>query len=79
MIPTLIITVLAFYWLLKETDWLRIRLPIGKPTISKTLLLPAGKVNPVLLLDTIHYKPSQFVPLDIPDTTGSLNIICKRC
>ncbi len=79
MIATLLVVTLAFLWLLKETDWLRIRLPAGKPIVKKVLLLPAGNIKPVLLLDTIHYKPSQFEPLDMPDTTGGLNIICRRC
>ncbi len=77
MIATLIIIAIAFYWLLRETDYLRVRLLVGKVN-NKTLLLTAGKDKPVLLLDTIHYKPSQFTPLDIPELTGELNIICER-
>ena len=79
MIPTLIIMALAFLWLGYETDWLRVRLLVGKPASKGILLLPAGKVETVLLLDTIHYKPSQFEQLDIPETNGELNIVCKRC
>ena len=78
MIPTLIIMALAFLWLGYETDWLRVRLLVGKPASKGILLLPAGKVDPVLLLDTVHYKPSRFEPLDMPATTGELNIVCKR-
>lgn len=94
MILTILTIALAFYWLLRETDCLRIRLLIGDlPKIdalqceNKPLklearhiipLLPASK--PVLLLDTIHVKfnPSEFIPLDIPETTGDMNIIAKR-
>ncbi len=77
MIATLCFTALAFLWLLKETDWLTVRLPMGRAVNTKVLLLPAGK--PVLLLDTVHYKPTQFEPVDMPEMTGSLNIVCKRC
>jgi hypothetical protein len=35
MIPTIIILLGALYWLLKETDWLRIRLLVGEPVKPK--------------------------------------------
>ncbi len=76
MIPAIVLIAIAFGWLLYETDFMRVRLPVSKVT-NKTLLLPAGK--PILLLDTVHYKPSEFVTLDMPETTGSLNIVCRRC
>ncbi len=41
--------------------------------------LPIESKPPTLLLDTYHNKPSEFTQLDIPDTTGTLNINCKRC
>ncbi len=43
MIATLIIIGIAFYWMLRETDYLRIRLPMGKVADKTTLLLPASK------------------------------------
>lgn len=78
MITAIIIIGIALSWLGYETDWMAVRLPYGKPSTSKVLLLSAPTTKPVLLLDTIHYKPSEFELLDMPETTGSLNIICKR-
>ncbi len=37
MIATLLIIGIAFYWMLQETNWLTIRLPMGKVT-NKTLI-----------------------------------------
>jgi hypothetical protein len=80
MIPAILILALAFGWLLYETNFMRVRLPVGSKPANKTLLLTQGEVKPQpLLLDTVHYKPSQFEPLDMPEFTGSLNIVCKRC
>ncbi len=47
--------------------------------IIPTLLLSSGKITPTLLLDTVHDKPSVFIPLDMPNFTGELIIHCKRC
>ncbi len=111
MIPSIIIICLSFYWLMRESDWLRIRLEqysnyrtgvdpallervnanldatnktvrelahrYEPPTSQPILQLPIG--YPILQLDTIHYKPSQFETLDIPELKGELNIVCKRC
>ncbi len=46
--------------------------------IVSPLLLSSGKVNSVLLLDTYHIKPTEFTTLDMPDMSGSLNVLCKR-
>ncbi len=93
MIATILIVGIALAWLGYESDWLTIRLPYGATSQPASLLTPEttratmpAKPNPVLLLttvkylllDTVHYKPSQFIPLDMPETTDSLNIICKR-
>ncbi len=84
MLATIIIVSLALAWLGWESNWLTIRLPYGATSHPALLLAPEPArlalpaANPVLLLDTVHYKPSQFIPLDMPETTGSLNIICKR-
>ena len=37
MIISLLVILCAFVWLLKETDYLRVRLPIGAPTKSKPI------------------------------------------
>ena len=80
MIATIIILAVAFTWLGFETQWLSIRLPVGKQPVNKTLLLSQGEVKPQpLLLDTFHTKSSEFIPLDMPDFTGNINIVCKRC
>lgn len=70
MIPTIIILAIAFYWLLRETDFMRVRLPVGKVADS-------GKVMPANI-PQVNYKPSVFIPLDMPATTGNINIICMR-
>lgn len=79
MIPAIVTIAIAFFWLLIETDFMRVRLPIGK-VANKTLLLPQGEVKPQpLLLDTFHTRPSEFTPLDMPEFTGTINIVCRRC
>lgn len=54
MIATLLVIALAFYWMLRETDWLRVRLLIGAdkpqsiklPSAAKPMLaLPMGNPN----------------------------------
>ena len=72
MIITLTVIAIALFWLLKETDYLRIRL--------ETTEYQAMKIKPEIVTHDntpeVHYKPSQFTPLDMPDFTGKLNIIC---
>lgn len=55
MIPTIMAISLAFLWLLIETDWMRIRLPMGK-VVNNTMPLPEPitevKHNPI---DTPYY------------------------
>lgn len=46
MLASLIILALAFIWLGYETQWLTVRLPVGKATNKTMLLLPAGKIMP---------------------------------
>ena len=91
--------ILAFYWLARETDWLRIRLLVGPEapkiltlapddsqflakdichepikTAPKLLAAPA----PMLLIEAPHYHASDFTPLDMPDFTGTFQILCVR-
>ena len=68
MIATLIIIALAFVWLLKETDYLRVRLPVGKAD---------ARVKPSII-PQVEFKPSVFELLDMPPTTGNINIVCVR-
>lgn len=81
MIIGLLLIAIGFAWLLWETDFLTIRLPVGAPKASvnrtpETLALPAPA--PILLLDTRHYTPSVFVAEDMPETAGSLQILAVR-
>jgi hypothetical protein len=43
MIPSIIAIELAFYWLLRETNYLRVRLPYGK-SISRGIETPSGSL-----------------------------------
>lgn len=83
-IISLSVVALALVWLGFETDWLRVNLAYSRIN-PKTLLFCAGAIplslsapSPVLLLDTVHFKHSEFVPLDMPELSGSLNIVCRR-
>ena len=90
MIATIIIVSLALTWLGFETQWLSIRLPVGIQSNSTgieveshSLPLPvlslATKPQPLLLaMPVIHFKPSEFTPLDMPDFTGNIKVICVR-
>jgi len=49
MIFFILILFLLFYWLLYETYWLMIRLPIGKPSKALTL----SEVEPIILTSMI--------------------------
>ena len=83
MIATLIIILLGLIWLGYETDWLRIRLESteyqrqqlakAKTEYGNTAMVATDKPE-----DTTPYRPSEFTPLDMPEFTGSLNIVCKR-
>jgi hypothetical protein len=78
--------------MLIETDFMRVRLPYGKAlqsnstgieVVSHSLPLPvlslATKPQPLLLaMPIIHFKPSVFEPMDMPEFTGKINIVCKR-
>ena len=70
MIIALIIISLAFVWLLKETDYLRVRLPVGK-------VADGDKVKPAII-PQVDFKSSVFEQLDMPATTGNTNIVCVR-
>jgi hypothetical protein len=80
-----------------ETDYLRaswLAQNVIQPNVflieaRKRLELPAPKVTIMVtpmpeipkLLETVHFKPSVFQLLDMPETNGtseSLNIVCKR-
>lgn len=68
MIVAIIIISLAFAWLLWETDFMRVRLPVGNLD---------NKTKPAII-PQVNFKPSVFEPLDMPTTTGNINIICVR-
>jgi hypothetical protein len=80
MIIALLAILAAFTWLLIETDFLRVRLVVGKiPDMVKPsikLLMP-GKLEPVFLLAAARFDHySNFIVKDMPITQG-INIICK--
>jgi len=75
MILALIIIALAFVWLLIETDFMRVRLPVGK--IDLTTPEPMTEVKSVII-PQFNHKPSIFEALDMPATTGNINIVCVR-
>ena len=74
MIIALVVIAIGLSWLLKETDYLRIRL--------ETTEYQAMKIKPaipeVAPESKMPYKPSEFTPLDMPEFTGNLTIICER-
>jgi hypothetical protein len=79
MIIALLAILAAFTWLLIETDFLRVRLVVGKiPVKSESVkLLNPGKVEPVFLLAAARFDHySNFIVKDMPITQG-INIICK--
>ena len=55
MIPAIIIISLAFYWLLHETYWLTIRLPIGMKKLyhPKTMTETMAEVIPIVFAAVI--------------------------
>ncbi len=63
MIATLTIIAVAFYWLMRETDYLRIRLPMGanRTTIK---LLPAAKPMLALPAGNPYGYPMVAIPQD---------------
>ena len=80
MITALIIIALMFLYLGYETQWFTVRLESGKNQalqsnsegvkveVNSKLSPPISELN----------KPAEFIPLDMPEFTGKLKIICKR-
>jgi len=76
MIISIIIILIALYWLLRETDYLRVRLLTGKdkPVESERdnlKMLSSGKSE-------VGYIPTEFTPLDMPELKGTLNFTHYR-
>jgi len=67
----LIVIILAFIWLLYETDILRVRLLVGDIPVN-------SKDNPISSQTEGLYKPSQFESLPMPETTGNITILCRK-
>ena len=92
MIAAIIIIALALAWLGYESNWFTIRLEsaeyqrlnLAKSSSDRTSDFESENVglNPALATkqgdNSTPYKPSEFTPLDMPELTGSLNIICER-
>ena len=75
---------LAFMWLGYESKWLTVNIVLGKQApqcksrgigevLNSTAPCPSDSKP-----DSIPYKPTEFIPLDMPQTEGNLNIICVR-
>lgn len=85
MIATLTIIAVAFIWMLRETDYLRVRLESTEYQRQQLAIkakqnfgnMPMSKVKD-MPEDTEPLKPLEFTPLDMPEFTGSLNIVCER-
>ena len=75
MILALIIILLAFAWLAKETDYFRVRLESTEYQRTQAEVKVNASTEPE---KPSLYKPVEFTPLDMPEMTGTLNIICKR-
>ena len=76
---------LAFVWLGIETKGLTINIVLGgnQAPQSKSRGIETSLNSPAPCPsdskpDTIPYKPTEFIPLDMPATEGNLNIICVR-
>jgi hypothetical protein len=88
-IISLSIIALALVWLGYETKYFTIRLESYEYQKDQTLQSKSSGIetSASVILPTppdttepaTPYKPSDFTPLDMPELTGNLNIICKRC
>jgi len=87
VITSIIIIGIALAWLTWETDWFTIRLPYGDtPELkSRGIKMESNNISltePRLIdkadNDITERNPVTFTLLDMPDTQGSINIICKR-
>ena len=76
--------ILSFAWLGYETKWLTIRLPYyieapqSQSTGIDTYLNRIAHSPSESTADTIPYKPTEFIAIDMPETAGNLSIICVR-
>jgi hypothetical protein len=87
MIATIIITLLAFAWLAYETDYFRVRLPVGKDIDLETDV-NYNRYNQALIESKIKAvndnpnppitNPIIFTPLDFPEMQGTINVSFKR-
>ena len=78
MIATIIIILLAFVWLGFETDFMRVRLESTEYQRAAKAQAEVSKIKADMPEDTEPLKPLEFTPLDMPEFTGSLNIVCER-
>ena len=84
MLLSIIIILLGFAWLGYETDFMRVRLESSKYQWQQLAIKEyrTSKVNANTETEapeeTTPLKPVEFTPLDMPDFTGTLNIVCKR-
>ncbi len=50
---------------------------LGLPAPKAIIMVTPAPIIPKLL-DTVHFKPSVFEALDMPEFTGDVNILCRR-
>lgn len=60
MYLTIAIIAIAFYWLLRETDFLTIQLPAGKIKVNVT-----PETTETVYAIPANYQPSEFVACDL--------------
>lgn len=80
MLTTIIIFTISIYWLLRETDYMRIHLLVGKlPIVIDTYSEYYNTLLSNIEKHTIELKRNSiiFSPLDMPDSKGTLNILCQ--
>ena len=72
---------LAFMWLGYESKWLTVNIVLGGSQAPQSKSRGIGEAlnsTAPCPTDSTPYKPTEFIPLDMPATEGNLNIICVR-
>ena len=73
MIISILLIAMALFWLLNETNYLRVCLQVGKDKpITPEPEKPSMEMKQVA--DDTNYIPSEFIPLDMPVSSGTVNV-----
>jgi len=74
MIISILLIAMALFWLLNETNYLTVCLQVGKDKpITPEPEKPSMEMKQVKTDDT-NYIPSEFIPLDMPVSSGTVNV-----